>query len=178
MKTKIEWRLRAVTRYLLTRYETPIVDDDRQFVGSSVQPSGEFESLSLAMRMGEAMAAQDEAHARDGTSIVEFDGLNVPGPKVRAKMICQHVQAHRDSAWQSDRDGGNVQLSAVYENGAEDGGNAAIENRIFSKATPSAMVQMQIENPEAFSRFKPGQVFYVDFIPVPAPGELLPIEDA
>lgn len=174
MTTKIEWRLRAVTRYQLTRYE---YDDapqasDGLIRGTTVEPAGEFDSLYLAMKIGNAMALAEVAPPEN----VEFDAIHLPAPKVRAKMRCSLAQPHRDSAWQQDRDGGNVMLSAVYENGAADGGNAAIENRVFSKATPCATVQMQIDNPDAFSRFKPGQDYYVDFIPVPKPDDLPTIE--
>ncbi len=42
----------------------------------------------------------------------------------------------------------------------------------FAKATPSARVEMRIDNPAALAEFTLGREFYVDFNPV----ELLPSE--
>jgi hypothetical protein len=178
--TKIEWRLRAVTRYILTRFETtqfPAAADTEPMSLNKVDPIGEFASLSHALRMGEAMAHHDRAHARDGLSDVTFDGISLPGAKVRCKMTCVSAWPGLDEKGKPTG-GGMVTMFAVFESGAADGGNAAIENRIFSKATPNASVQMQINNPEAFARFKQGDHYYLDFIPVPKEGELLPLDDA
>lgn len=41
------------------------------------------------------------------------------------------------------------------------------EDNTFSKATPSAALEMQIDNPSARGVMKPGQKFYVDFTPAP-----------
>lgn len=172
MSKKIEWRLRAVTRYQLTRYESD--DEQHPMHGTMVMPAGEFDSLSLGMEIGHAMAAKDIAANPNVT--VEFDDLNIPHPKVRAKFTCSELRPFRDAPWPDDRDGGVVGLAAVYESGADDGGNACLENRIFGKATPWGNIQMGIANPDAYARFTRGQAYYVDFIPVPAPDDLPIIE--
>jgi len=48
-----------------------------------------------------------------------------------------------------------VKLSAVYGNGEE--------NKTYAKATPSASVEMTVDNPEAHGAFVPGREYYVDF---------------
>jgi len=55
--------------------------------------------------------------------------------------------------------GGTVILEAVYDTEDE-------VNKAWSAATPSAKVDMLINNPVAFERFKPGHKYYVDFTPV------------
>lgn len=50
-----------------------------------------------------------------------------------------------------------VKLTAVYS-GSE-------ENKQWSKWTPSASFELQINNPEAFGKLSNGHEFYVDFIP-------------
>lgn len=52
-----------------------------------------------------------------------------------------------------------VRLAAVYT------GDKNSEDNTYSKATPSASVEMQIDNPSARGQMKPGQRFYVDFTP-------------
>lgn len=48
------------------------------------------------------------------------------------------------------------------------------ENKSFWQATPSGELTMQINNPEAAKKFKPGQEYYLDFTLAwsPLPGEL------
>lgn len=55
-----------------------------------------------------------------------------------------------------------VRLNAVYESGAP-----TAENVRFAKSTPSGMIEMSIDNPDAWGVFTPGASFYVDFIPAP-----------
>ena len=50
-----------------------------------------------------------------------------------------------------------IQMSAVY------GGSE--ENDSFAKATPSGMITFQLNNPKLKDEFKPGQYYYVKFIP-------------
>lgn len=54
-----------------------------------------------------------------------------------------------------------VKLSAVY------GGDNNAEDNTYAKATPSAELTMQIDNPKVRGVFKPDAVYYVDFSPVP-----------
>lgn len=52
-----------------------------------------------------------------------------------------------------------VKFSAVY------GGTSNAEDNTFSEATPSASCSLTVSNKAVRGQFKPGQKFYVDFIP-------------
>lgn len=73
---------------------------------------------------------------------------------VRAKMRCNHVGAAPY---------GNqtvVMLNAVYST------DPNAENKAFTDATPSAMVQLNIDaSKPAAQAFEVGKEYYVDFIP-------------
>lgn len=75
---------------------------------------------------------------------------------IRAKFRVHWTEAHKD------REGNQiaevVKLSAVY-------GPDGSDNAGWSKATPSASLDMWISNPAAFGVLAPGQEFYVDFTP-------------
>ena len=63
-------------------------------------------------------------------------------------------------------DGGeNLSFSAVSKNEGypEDGSD---ENNTFAKFTPSAELNMTVNNPNLLGKFEVGQEFYVDFTPV------------
>lgn len=53
-----------------------------------------------------------------------------------------------------------VKLQAVYSDDPDS------ENKQWSKWTPSASFEMQINNPAAFEKLSSGHEFYVDFVPV------------
>lgn len=53
----------------------------------------------------------------------------------------------------------HLKFHAVY------GGDTNSEDNTFSKATPSASLEMQITNEALYGQFKPGQKFYLDFTP-------------
>lgn len=42
------------------------------------------------------------------------------------------------------------------------------ENSTWSKYTPGGSIKLTINNPEAFSAFKIGEYYFVDFTPAPA----------
>lgn len=96
---------------------------------------------------------------------------------VRAKFVVYGrspaVVPASDAVWNCETgtydkvvvDGATVMMSAVYENGAPDGGNACEENRIFGEATPFGQIQMHIRNPGAIAALPQGKAFYVDFTP-------------
>ena len=78
---------------------------------------------------------------------------------VRAKF-----QVWRVSPGSVDAEGNpyseRVQLSAVYDPNPES------ENHRYWRATPSAMVDMYIDNKEAFGAFEEGRQYTVVFTPV------------
>jgi hypothetical protein len=50
-----------------------------------------------------------------------------------------------------------VKLHAVYA------GDKNSEDNSYAKSTPSAMMEMQIDNPSAQGKLKPGMKVYIDF---------------
>lgn len=72
--------------------------------------------------------------------------------KVRAKMIVSEVTKTQYGAEV-------VKLNAVYS----DKTNA--EDNTYSKATPSASLEMQVDNEAVHGAFVPGKKYYVDFTP-------------
>lgn len=47
------------------------------------------------------------------------------------------------------------------------GPESSHENRLFWQATPSGKLEMQVVNPEAWSRFEMGKCYYLDFTEAP-----------
>lgn len=72
--------------------------------------------------------------------------------RIRAKMRVTEVTK---TEYGAER----VKLTAVWA----DKTNA--EDNTYAKATPSATVEIQVDNPEAHGAFVPGQKFFVDFTP-------------
>ena len=79
---------------------------------------------------------------------------------LRAKLRVSSVLHSKASDGSTDHE--IVKLQAVYS----DDPNS--ENKQWSKWTPSASFEMQINNPDAFGKLSNGHEFYVDFIPVEA----------
>lgn len=52
------------------------------------------------------------------------------------------------------------------------GPNGSSEDNTYARFTPMASCQMQITNPDLLGKFKPGDSYYVDFTPVPAPARV------
>ena len=79
---------------------------------------------------------------------------------IRAKMICNTVMPAAYSGGQV------VCLSPIYGN---KDGTLSAENKAFTEATPSGMVQLHISvTAPAFNTFKQGCSYYVDFSEAPA----------
>jgi hypothetical protein len=76
-------------------------------------------------------------------------------PTVRAKFTC-HSKIPMPSQT-------TVYLSAVYSN---KDGTRNEENKAFSEATPSGMLQITIANDKsALAAFEQGKSYYIDFTP-------------
>lgn len=71
--------------------------------------------------------------------------------KIRAKFQVESVSRTYWGAFM-------VKLSARYD-------ESIPEDQKFSEATPSASVEMHVENPKAQEEFALGRIFYVDFTP-------------
>ncbi len=77
---------------------------------------------------------------------------------VRAKFTV--FQVIRNYYGGKEQPGVTIRLSPQYDTTIE-------EDRRFSKATPSGEITMHVDNPPAAAALIEGQVFYVDFTPVP-----------
>ena len=77
--------------------------------------------------------------------------------KVRAKFYVASVKITQHSDI--------LEMSAVY------GGSTNAEDNTFAKASPSGSLTLQIDNPDIRGKFKPGDVYYLDFTPVPVPAQ-------
>jgi hypothetical protein len=64
MKTQIEYRVRPVTRHIVTRYESQTTDDGAIGSGGQSTQHGEFDSFDTAYAVGYALAQAE--HARLG----------------------------------------------------------------------------------------------------------------
>ena len=76
-------------------------------------------------------------------------------PKMRAKMIIDSVEPNAD-------DSETLRFRAVCkEDGYDEKG--LDENNTFSTFTPSADLNMVINNPDLVGKFEPGESYYLDF---------------
>jgi len=86
--------------------------------------------------------------------------------QVRAKFRCLEVLNMPVNRTGDYATTGNskVRLGPVYASPKGGGpGNAAQENELFGKATPSGEIWMNIMNQAAVDYFVPGEEYYVDF---------------
>ena len=107
----------------------------------------------------------DEASA---LSMSDYDKEIPMSEKVVAKFAVNTVeqQGYRDHAsGKPKRSGEKVNLSVVYVDPKDR--TEANENAAFWKATPSGQMWMQIDNPDAFGFFQPGEEVYVTFSKTP-----------
>jgi len=79
---------------------------------------------------------------------------------VRAKLRVSMIETQQFG--EGDNKSVFVCLDAVYD-------ESIPEDQRFQKATPYGTAKLKIDNPAALEQFKPGQSYYVDFTPVPAP---------
>lgn len=181
--SKIEYRVRAVTRYVVTKHR--VRDDGSATTGECL----ETQSAENANRAAEALAAAEPM----GAVAFAFEGPP-PGRAMRAKVVLTEKRPNaylrsgpdvpgrketrtndqgREYTWADPTDplnvaadGWHVRFAAVW-GGADpaDQGNAARENRIFAHATPCLNFDAVIRNEEVVERLHLGSEFYVDFIP-------------
>lgn len=89
---------------------------------------------------------------------------------VRAKFKCTEVLNMPVNRVGDFATSGNskVKFAPVYKSPIGGGtGNAAQENELFGKATPSGEIWMNIMNQQAVDYFVPGNEYYVDFTKAP-----------
>lgn len=196
MSMKLEYRVRPVTRYIVTKHRT------REDGSGCVDECAEVNSLKGANLIAEGLAAaQDE---RIETSVIPLN--EPPGRTMRCKAVLTqkrpnvalvHVYRVEDAPgryteepWSSERhgkidsgvtikldptdplnyrqDGVDLAFAAVWGGqDPADGKNACHENRIFADATPSLNFTATVRNASVTDRLEVGQEYYVDFIPAP-----------
>lgn len=96
---------------------------------------------------------------------------------VRAKVVCasKSLCAHHRSDG-TTVEAANLTFYGVHKalhdaTGKQIPGNGHVENEIFGEYTPSINFSMYVVNPEAHKQFKQGEMYYLDFTPVPADPE-------
>jgi hypothetical protein len=115
-----------------------------------------------------AMTEFVEQRKQDINEYFERKGLSKPYPLNEKEMVMEAVlraklrftQVTRNIEADGTTSSEQVKLQAVYGNDPES------ENAQWSKWTPCASFDMQINNPNAFGKLSKGFEFYVDFIPV------------
>lgn len=72
---------------------------------------------------------------------------------IRCKMQLQQITEH---AWSKSAKG--LKFAAFYD-------DSIPEDQRFARATPTASLEMQVDNPTALEQFKLGDYYYFDFTP-------------
>ena len=82
-------------------------------------------------------------------------------PNMRAKLRLHHIQKHDGHSGYPTTETLNFHAVAASKY-PEDGSD---ENNTFAKFSPSAILAINITNPDLVGKFEPGTEFYVDFTP-------------
>lgn len=111
-------------------------------------------SCDCHRRLGPVTPKVDEAELQQIINDVKERWAAMSAPVLRMKMSVGSVKKVSDG--QGNIVSEEVQLSAVYSS------DPASANAQWSKWTPCASLNMQINNPDAFGRVLPGQFVFVD----------------
>lgn len=78
---------------------------------------------------------------------------------MRAKMVVSTVESHE----------GGVEVLRLRAVARSDSypADGRDENNTYAKFSPSASLELHVNNPALFGRIKAGEHYYVDFTPVP-----------
>lgn len=180
MFRNVEYRVRAVTRFIVTAHDE-----------TSTKEVGEFKAVELASGVAAALALAERENGANAV-FIPYEGP-LPGKVMRAKLNltsrAPHVSiqwgeaAHgrketrqnsqgRDYLWIDPEDPANYKMDgeaisfhAVCPPTCDP--NGAEENLIFGEATPSAQFSMHIRNPDVLAALEQGRSYYVDFTPAP-----------
>ncbi len=79
-------------------------------------------------------------------------------PEMRAKMVVSNVESHGEAE--------TLQFRAVCKDDGY-GEDGLDENNTFSQFTPSADLNIHINNPALVGKFKEGESYYLDFTKAP-----------
>lgn len=85
-------------------------------------------------------------------------------PKMRAKVRVTKIQPYPD-------DGATTQETLTFNFPAKDGAypaDGSDEDQQFARYSPSGSLSLTVANPNLLGKFKVGDTFYLDFIPVEA----------
>lgn len=182
MSKPIEYRVRAVTRYIVTKH-----DPERESTDLVCEVSAQY----VANRIATGLALEKLENDREAVAI-PMDAPP-PGKAMRCKLVLVDKKPYaqlitgpaakgrteirtndqgRDYTWVDPGDPANyyidgefVDFTAVWGGSAADGGNAAMENRIFGDATPNFRASGYVRNQGALANLSVGEEYYVDFTP-------------
>ena len=83
-------------------------------------------------------------------------------PQMRAKLRLHHIDKH-GTPWPGATASETLHFHAVAASKyPEDGSD---ENNTYAKFSPSAVLNINVTNPDLVGKFEPGTEFYVDFTP-------------
>ena len=174
---RIEYRVRAVTRYIVTRHENGSLGEPGS---GSLKEFGEFPRADLADTVATGLADQE----RRLTSAEPTDvyAIAYAGPPPGRVMRCKVTLTHRAPAWKlaewgkgtSDPanltwDGESLTFHAICPPTCNGAPNASPENAIFGEFTPMFALSAQVRNQDVLDALERGRDYYVDFTPAPLP---------
>ena len=196
MSKTIEYRVRAVTRYVVTRHD-----------GEHTSSTGEFDTAGKADTVATALADQEAGWEAKGESPRRVFALPYAGPLPGKVMRCKVLLYSRSQAyaraetdaegkppgrfnekpWSYER-GGQTISGVAYTPDPTDPANivldgeqllfAAIcppscdpdgaeENLIFGQYTPNFNLSAHVRNNDVLAALEQGAAYYVDFTPAP-----------
>lgn len=184
MSKPIEYRVRAVTRYVVTQHEE-----------GRTQEIGEYAATELAGGVAAALSIARRERGDDAV-FVPYEGPP-PGKVMRCKVVMTDRQVNVASAvdekgdylgrmvdreygdgktykspdtmdpanWRPD--GEKIRFGAVCAGFDKDGVANVEENRIFGYWSPSVTFEAIVRNEQVLRNLQVGAEYYVDFIPAP-----------
>lgn len=184
MTRNVEYRVRAVTRYIVTAH------DD-----TSTTEVGEYRASELASGAAAALALAERTNGANAV-FVPYEGPP-PGKVMRCKVSMTDRRVNVASAtddkgvylgrmierpdgregtyksadptdptnWRPD--GEHIRFAAVCAGFDKDGVANVEENRIFGYWSPSVTFEAVVRNEDVLRNLQLGAEYYVDFIPAP-----------
>lgn len=185
MTTKIEYRVRAVTRFIVTKH-----DPDKETTDKVCEVDAQY----VANRIAEGLALEKLENGREAVAVPLHEAL--PGKVMRCKVFLgarqanlayanyengtprgrtiTHGEGERASVvpdptdpanWRGD--GEQLSFYAVCAGFNPQGVPNVEENRIFGYWSPSVEMKMTVRNQAVLDALEQGAEYYVDFTPAP-----------
>lgn len=183
MSKPTEYRVRAVTRYVVTHHEDGRTQEVGEFVASELA-SGVGAALAIAHRErgdeavfvpyegpppGKVMRCKVVMHDRQVNIAFANDGEGKPLGRVITRGEGKYAHEAPDpmdpTNWRGD--GEKIRFGAVCAGFDKNGVANVEENRIFGYWSPSVTFEAVVRNEEVLRNLQLGAEYYVDFIPAP-----------